>query len=105
MKKQDAKLDDICQNYSFKQEAGQLLANKKLATIFYQFFKDSLSENKLKLTVNMYLRPENCTYTRAQLSSAKIWRLNLTAPEIKSHHAPEGLATYYQGIIFFDDIF
>ena len=53
----------------------------------------------------MYLRPENCTYTRAQLSSAKIWRLNLTAPEIKSHHAPEGLATYYQGIIFFDDIF
>ena len=74
---QDAFLDDICQNFKEKQEAGIPLTNNKFTKIINQLFKGPLTDEKIKKLLKEYSRPANCKFAKAQLCNPKIWRLNL----------------------------
>ena len=51
---QDSFLDDICQNFKEKQEKGLPLTNKKLPEIMNQFFKELLTDEKIKKLLKEY---------------------------------------------------
>ena len=56
---QDAFLDDICQNFKEKQEKGIPLKHNRLDKIKNPFFKDSLTEEKIRKLLKEYSRQGN----------------------------------------------
>ena len=48
-----------------------------MAEIINQFFKEPLTEEKVKKLLKEYSRPANCNFVKAQLCNPEIWRLNL----------------------------
>ena len=78
---QDAFLDNICQNFKGKQEQGLPHTSNKLAEIKNQFFKEPLTDEKMKKLLNEYSRPANCNFAKSQLRNPEIWRLSLAASQ------------------------
>ena len=56
----DSILDGIYQEFTFREDSGNPLANAKLANILEKFYPEKISEEKTKSLLKKHQKSENC---------------------------------------------
>ena len=72
-KSKDSALDQICQEFTLKEESGNPFANAKLANILEKFYLEKISEED-----KIPEKPENCNKMRVPQCNPEIWKINLS---------------------------
>ena len=75
----DSVLDGICQEFIFREDSGNPLANAKQANILEKFYLGKISEEKTKSLLKKYQKPEKCNKMRVPQCNPEIWKINLSS--------------------------